>query len=301
MANNSFEQPQQWSQELQGSFVDTSTMFRNGPDYNNAGNEAHETHQKKGHSEKVTEYRLEQPEEEDEGYKIRTEKFNERKSKTLSDSYLFTWGDGKGGQLAQQNEEDILIPYVVNNPFKDMPIKACALGKRHSLFLTEKGCMPSNALCKISKGDATARRPRLLLRQRPVRPAWQQHARGGPEPRGPDQKPQGHTNDRGRGPPLRRRVAGHRPAPPQGTGEPAAWASRGTKVHFTSEEKARSGEYSMNPTAARRSRRAADDRPRRSRARMRTHRGTAPPDRRGCRHGGPRMLTCGSGRAGRAC
>ncbi len=152
MAFNSFEQPQQWSQELHGSFVDTSSMFRNGPD-NNEETEVHETHHRKGHTEKVTEYRLEQPEEEDEGYKIRTEKFNERKTKTLSDSYLFTWGEGKGGQLAQQNEEDVLIPYVVNNPFKDMPIKACALGKRHSLFLTEKGYARLYALCKTPKGN----------------------------------------------------------------------------------------------------------------------------------------------------
>jgi hypothetical protein len=142
MAYNSFEQPQQWSQEFQGSFVDPSSAFRNGPDNNADETEVHDTHQRKGHVETVTDYHLEQPVEEDEGYKIRTEKFNDRKSRTQADSYLFTWGEGKGGQLAQQNEEDILIPYVVNNPFKDMPIKACALGKRHSLFLTEKGHAP---------------------------------------------------------------------------------------------------------------------------------------------------------------
>jgi hypothetical protein len=159
MANfnsNSFEKPQQWSQEFHGSFVDTSNMFRNGPDNNAEEAEAHAAHHRKGHTEKVTQYRLEQPEEEDEGFKIRTEKFNDRKSKTLSDSYLFTWGEGKGGQLAQQSEEDVLIPYVVNNPFKDMPIKACALGKRHSLFLTEKGCAPCTPRTHLAKRPSDA-------------------------------------------------------------------------------------------------------------------------------------------------
>jgi hypothetical protein len=148
MADDSFQQPQQWSQELGGSFVDMSTMFRNGPDNKAQETEVPGAHQRKGISGKVTDYRLEQPEEEDEGYKLRTEKFHDRKTKVLSDSYLFTWGDGRGGQLAQQNEDDILIPYVVNNPFKDIPIKECALGKHHSLFLTEKGYFLLYGFCK---------------------------------------------------------------------------------------------------------------------------------------------------------
>jgi hypothetical protein len=153
MAYDSFQQPQQWSQELHGSMVDMSSMFRSGPDANtqepeleNPGNQ-----QRRRHTEKVTNYRLEQPEEENEGFKLRTEKFNDRKTKTLPDSFLFTWGDGKGGQLAQQSEEDLLIPYVVNNPFKNMQIKACALGKGHSLFLTEKGYIPPYAFCRTPK------------------------------------------------------------------------------------------------------------------------------------------------------
>ena len=136
-----YEQPQQWSGEQdfdQGSYIDPNSIFRSGPGVIDENDGLGETVQRKAYSGKVTDYTLEQPEEEDEGYRLRTANSRLRKTEVKRDSYLFTWGVGKAGQLAQQSNDDILIPYAVN-AFINMPIKACALGKKHSLFLTEKG------------------------------------------------------------------------------------------------------------------------------------------------------------------
>ena len=138
MAQSFYQQPPQWSGEQnydQGSYVEPNSFLRSGPGNHEA--DVEETIQRK-HIGKVTDYSLEQPEEEDEGYRWRTWKSQDRKTKVEPDSYLFSWGEGKAGQLAQQATEDILIPYAVN-AFLNMPIKMCALGKKHSLFLTEKG------------------------------------------------------------------------------------------------------------------------------------------------------------------
>jgi hypothetical protein len=137
----SIEKPQQWSGEDldHRSYIDPFSNFnKTGQGVNEDTDGQGETFQKRAYTGKVTDYTLEQPEEEDEGYRLRTKNSTARKTEVKSDSYLFTWGEGKAGQLAQQSNDDILIPYAVN-AFLNMPIKSCALGKKHSLFLTEKG------------------------------------------------------------------------------------------------------------------------------------------------------------------
>jgi E3 ubiquitin-protein ligase HERC4 len=66
------------------------------------------------------------------------EKGHIRNTVNLQDSALLTWGDGKDGKLGHHTEESLHVPYVIT-ALQQIPIMSAALGKRHSLFLTEEG------------------------------------------------------------------------------------------------------------------------------------------------------------------
>ncbi|EKX34430.1 hypothetical protein GUITHDRAFT_80572, partial [Guillardia theta CCMP2712] len=61
-----------------------------------------------------------------------------REESVLADSFLFTWGDGNDGKLGHQSEESLFVPYNVTI-LQRMRIKSCALGRKHSLFLSAEG------------------------------------------------------------------------------------------------------------------------------------------------------------------
>ena len=81
---------------------------------------------------------LEQIEEESEGHLLRVEKAHIRGTMLLQDSALLTWGDGKDGKLGHHTEESLHVPYMIA-ALQQIPIMSAALGKNHSLFLTEEG------------------------------------------------------------------------------------------------------------------------------------------------------------------
>ena len=83
-------------------------------------------------------HNLGQVEEESEGHNLRMEKEQIRNTVKLHDSALLTWGDGKDGKLGHHTEESLHVPYVIT-ALQQIPIMSAALGKRHSLFLTEEG------------------------------------------------------------------------------------------------------------------------------------------------------------------
>ena len=84
----------------------------------------------------------EQVEEESEGHVLRTEKVHIRNTMLLQDSALLTWGDGKDGKLGHHTEESLHVPYLIT-ALQQIPIMSVALGKRHSLFLTEENMVLS--------------------------------------------------------------------------------------------------------------------------------------------------------------
>lgn len=77
-------------------------------------------------------------EEESEGHTLRIEKGQIRNALKLHDSALLTWGDGKDGKLGHHTDESLHVPYVIT-AMQQIPIMSAALGKQHSLFLTEEG------------------------------------------------------------------------------------------------------------------------------------------------------------------
>ena len=79
-----------------------------------------------------------QVEEEAEGHNLRMEKGQIRNNLKLHDSALLTWGDGTDGKLGHHTEESLHVPYVIT-AMKQIPIMSAALGRKHSLFLTEEG------------------------------------------------------------------------------------------------------------------------------------------------------------------
>ena len=81
---------------------------------------------------------LGQIEEESEGHLLRVEKAHIRGTMLLQDSALLTWGDGKDGKLGHHTEESLHVPYMIA-ALQQIPIMSAALGKNHSLFLTEEG------------------------------------------------------------------------------------------------------------------------------------------------------------------
>eukprot|EP00961_Rhodomonas_salina_P110136 1482469-Rhodomonas_salina.1 len=90
----------------------------------------------------VTDYKAEVPEEESEGHQYKLEKRKLREQATLRDSHLLTWGDGKDGKLGHQSEETLFVPYTVS-ALSRIPIRQCAMGKKHTLFLSEEGLVLS--------------------------------------------------------------------------------------------------------------------------------------------------------------
>ena len=89
-----------------------------------------------GHHDLLTSFP--QVEEEAEGHNLRMEKVQIRNTLKLHDSALLTWGDGTDGKLGHHTEESLHVPYVIT-AMQQIPIMSAALGKKHSLFLTEEG------------------------------------------------------------------------------------------------------------------------------------------------------------------
>ena len=78
-----------------------------------------------------------QIEEESEGHVLRQEQFQIRTTQKLRDSAVLTWGDGRDGKLGHHSEESLHVPYVIT-ALQQIPIMSVALGRKHSLFLTEE-------------------------------------------------------------------------------------------------------------------------------------------------------------------
>jgi hypothetical protein len=56
----------------------------------------------------------------------------------IPDAKTFTWGDGHFGKLGHQTLDALYVPYAVT-ALQRCVIRMCALGKDHSLFLTNDG------------------------------------------------------------------------------------------------------------------------------------------------------------------
>eukprot|EP00960_Hanusia_phi_P031774 749481-Hanusia_phi.AAC.8 len=109
----------------------------------------------------VTDYRTELPEEESEGYEYHIEKRYIRENIQLPGSHVFMWGDGENGKLGNQSEEIQHVPYIVP-AFRNVLVKVCALGKKHTLFLSSDGVVlscGSNGYGQLGMGDHILSRP----------------------------------------------------------------------------------------------------------------------------------------------
>ena len=105
----------------------------------------------------VTDYRCEIPEEEGEGHAYNIEKRHIRETVELADSYVFVWGDGQFGKLGHQTIDSLHVPYIVSS-LQRIPIRMCALGRQHSLFLSTDGYVlacGSAAYGQLGNGDDT--------------------------------------------------------------------------------------------------------------------------------------------------
>ena len=74
------------------------------------------------------------PDDEGEGLAYNIEKRHIRETVDLPDAFVFAWGDGEYGKLGQQSTDTLHVPYLLST-MQTMPIRMCALGKNHSLFL----------------------------------------------------------------------------------------------------------------------------------------------------------------------
>ncbi len=87
---------------------------------------------------KVEDYSTETIDEEQEGRSYYAEKRIIRETVDIPDAKIFTWGDGQYGKLGHQTLDSLYVPYAVT-ALQRCVIRMCALGKDHSLFLTNEG------------------------------------------------------------------------------------------------------------------------------------------------------------------
>ena len=80
--------------------------------------------------------------EEQEGRAYYAEKRIIRETVDIPDAKIFTWGDGQFGKLGHQTLDSLYVPYAVT-ALQRCVIRMCALGKDHSLFLTNDGIVMS--------------------------------------------------------------------------------------------------------------------------------------------------------------